>query len=150
MRREIPLALFFGMSMVGAAAETAPVASAPVSAPISSAVDIKSLRDPFRKPEFQSSERESQTDLEKYSVGDLKLVGVLTGPLRVRAMVVAPDGKTYYVAEKMKVGLRNGIVTRITTRSIQIQEKIVNALGETESVDSEILLPTGKSKETKK
>ena len=77
-------------------------------------------------------------------MGDLKLVGVLTGPLKVRAMVVAPDGKTYYVAEKMKVGLRNGIVTRITTRSIQVQEKIVNALGETESVDSEILLPMDK------
>src|SRR5690606_5369501 len=95
-------------------------------------------RDPFRRPEIVEKEETPLTELEKFSVAEIKLVGIMTGPTRLRAMVKGPDGKTYFVAEKMRVGTRKGIVREITPETVIIREKIVNVLGEEENIDIEL------------
>jgi hypothetical protein len=98
------------------------------------------MRDPFRRSEGTSAMKVIKTELEKFSVSEFKMVGISTGPTKTRALVSAPDGKNYFVAEGMKIGLRGGFVRKITSDQIQVREKIVNIIGEEENVDSEIRL----------
>lgn len=102
-----------------------------------SSIDYKKFRDPFKEPAYTESQ-EIRTDLERFAVTDFKVTGVITGPIRMRAMLLAPDGKTHYVSEKMRVGLRDGVVVKITTKSVVVREKVVNPLGEVELFDTEI------------
>ncbi|MEO5971335.1 MAG: pilus assembly protein PilP, partial [Bdellovibrionia bacterium] len=99
---------------------------------------IYKLRDPFKMSEAEIKVSEAKTDLERYPIGEFKLVGVLTGPKHIRAMLLAPDGKTYFVSERAKIGVSGGIVHRIAPDGIQIREKVVNAIGEVENMDSMI------------
>jgi len=105
--------------------------------PATGQIDYKKFRDPFKEPLYNEA-IEQRTDLERFAVTDFKVTGVITGPIRMRAMVLAPDGKTHYIAEKMKVGLRDGVVVKITTKSVIVREKVVNPLGEVELFDTEI------------
>jgi type IV pilus assembly protein PilP len=117
-------------------APAADVASAPRMAP-GSAVDYKKFRDPFKEPAFSESVI-IKSDLERFPVTDFKVTGVITGPIRMRAMLLAPDGKTHYVSENMKVGTRDGVIVKITTKTVVVREKVVNPLGEVEMFDTEI------------
>lgn len=102
-----------------------------------SAVDYKRFRDPFKEPAYIES-KNTRSELERYAVTEFKVTGIVTGPLRMRAMLLAPDGKTHYVSEKMKLGMRDGVITRITTKTVVVREKVVNPLGEVELFDTEI------------
>jgi len=99
--------------------------------------DFKKFRDPFKAPNFEMEE-DRRSSLEKFSVNEFKLIAVMTGPVRMRAMIADPTGKTYSVAQSTPIGLRDGKVVKITTQSVVVREKIVNPLGEAESVDTEI------------
>jgi len=101
--------------------------------------DYKKFRDPFKEPAVAEIQ-ETRSELERYAVTDFKVVAVITGPLRMRAMLLGPDSKTHYVSEKMKIGLRDGVITKITTKSIVVREKVVNPLGEVEYFDTEIAM----------
>ncbi len=101
------------------------------------AVDYKKFRDPFKEPAI-SEMQELRSELERYAVTEFRVVAVITGPLRMRAMLIAPDSKTHYVSEKMKIGLRDGVIVKITTKSVVVREKVVNPLGEVEMFDTEI------------
>jgi type IV pilus assembly protein PilP len=98
------------------------------------------LRDPFKMPVVIAKPSEIKTDLEKYPLNEFKLVGVLTGLSRMRAMLVGPDGKTYFVSEKMKIGNSGGVISRIASEEIRVREKIINAIGQVENMDSSIKL----------
>ena len=98
-------------------------------------------RDPFKRPIFVDVARRPRTELEYFPTEQYKMVGVLTGPERLRAMVLGPNGKTYFVAENTKIGVRQGAVRRITAHSIVVREKVLNVLGKEENVDTEIRLP---------
>ena len=111
------------------AADTAPPSSGPA--------DYKKFRDPFKEPSISES-IDVRSDLERFAVTDFRVTAIITGPLRMRAMIVAPDSKTHYVSEKMKIGLRDGVIVKITTKSIIVREKVVNPLGEVELFDTEI------------
>jgi Tfp pilus assembly protein PilP len=96
-------------------------------------------RDPFRKPSAPGNPDLNRSDLESYPAEGFKMVGVVTGFNKLRAMVSAPNGKTYFVSEKMKIGVRKGYIRKITADQILVREKIVNVLGEEENVD--VLIP---------
>ena len=116
-------------------------ATVPLAAQEESATDTYlKMRDPFKPPELSVAEERPKTELEKYPATDFQLLGVLTGPLKVSAILRDPEGKTYYVSENLRIGQRNGVIKRITTQSIIVREKIVNAIGREENVDTEIVL----------
>ncbi len=103
-------------------------------------MDITKLRDPFKQPELKISKTEPKSDLENYKVDDFKMVAVVTGPYRVRAMVQSPDGKSHLVAQNSKIGQRGGKVLKVTADEVVVREKIVNVFGQEEDLDTEIKL----------
>jgi Tfp pilus assembly protein PilP len=105
------------------------------------------LRDPFKRPNLSSSDR-SKTDLELYPTEKFRVVGVTTGPAKTRAMVIAPNGRTYFVAENMKMGNRKGIVKQITPKFLIVREKVVNIFGQEETVNTELKLPSESSEQS--
>jgi Tfp pilus assembly protein PilP len=102
--------------------------------------ELLNLRDPFRVPDLIFKKEIARTELESYPVESFKLVGVLTGPDRMRAMILTPNAKTFFVSERTKIGVRGGIIRKIDTDSIRVREKIVNTLGQEENIDTEIRL----------
>ncbi len=115
--------------------------SLPPVAPIISANALLKLRDPFKRPQIQNTLLGAKSELETIPVEQFKMLGVLTGPEKVRAMIAGPSGKTYFVSENMKVGVHRGWIKRITPQSVVVREKIVNLLGKEEEVDSVVSLP---------
>lgn len=102
--------------------------------------EMMRLRDPFKRPE-PKGELLQRTELEQFPIERIRLVGIMTGPKRMRAMVQTPDGKTHFVAERAKIGTRKGVVTAITPEAMRVREQIVNVLGQEESVETDVLLP---------
>ncbi len=107
---------------------------------VQSTDDFIKARDPFKAPKLPAAKVAVRSELELYSVESLKMIGVLTGPDHMRAMVLTPDGVTHLVSERMKIGMRDGFVKKITTEQIIVREKMMNIMGEEESMDTEIHL----------
>ena len=102
--------------------------------------DIMKLRDPFKRPALNRNTI-PRTELEMVPLQQLKILGVVTGPFRLRAMIATPNGKTHFVGEGAKLGTRQGVIIKISPNSVQVREKSVNVIGEEENVVTEILLP---------
>jgi len=129
------VSLLFLFAICNVAVNAAVAAEIPPVSP--TVIDYKKFRDPFKQPLISEIEVQ-KSELERFAVSDFKVVAIITGPLRMRAMIVAPDTKTHYISEKMKIGLRDGVVVKITTKSIVVREKVVNPLGEVELFDTEM------------
>lgn len=131
------LSSLFALNSFGAETPGDSHLASSISPPPTSPLDYKKFRDPFKEPAIAES-ADLRSDLERYAVTDFKVAAIITGPIRMRAMVVAPDSKAHYISEKMKMGLRDGVVVKITTKSVVVREKVVNPLGEVELFDTEI------------
>lgn len=106
--------------------------------------DYLNFRDPFLRIPLDSLASADKPFLERYPLASFKLKGVLSGPLKKRAMLETPDGKVHFVAEANRIGMREGKVERITTRSVIVREKIVNPVGVLEEMETEIILDESK------
>lgn len=99
------------------------------------------LRDPFSRFIAKSEDRVDQAlipELERFDLEQFKLVGIITGAKRNKALLTAPDGKMHVISERATIGTRRGTVTRITPGAIVVHEKVVNLLGQEEGVDTQI------------
>jgi len=87
---------------------------------------IRAIRDPFRAPNIQFSNSEDpekkKTDLETFTIRDMRLNGVLTGGKKSRALLSLPNAKTVFVSVGDKIGLREGHVTGISGDSLSVIE----------------------------
>jgi len=91
---------------------------------------IRGLRDPFQPPAGLMRKKKVQlTELEMFQLKDFKLNGVITGPKKMRAMVTAPNNKTFFVKVGDRIGAREGKITHILNDSIRIQEVALNDKG---------------------
>ncbi len=123
--------LMLGLGILGAPAQSAvqPPQESAMQAILSEDL-IRSLRDPFQVPAIlQAKKAQPRTELETFQIKDLKLNGVITGPKKVRAMVTAPNNKTYFVKVGDLLGAREGRVSKINPDSIQIMEYEVDERG---------------------
>jgi Tfp pilus assembly protein PilP len=102
--------------------------------------EVLKLRDPFKRPDIELSKGPPKTELEYYSLDVFKMVAVLTGPTRMRAILQAPDGRSFIVQTGQKIGRRNGVIQKIEDDVVRVRERIINVLGKEENVDSEIAL----------
>jgi hypothetical protein len=100
---------------------------------------LQSMRDPFKAPEL-SVVMSDLPELEKLSLENYELVGVMMGPKRVRAMVRTPERKMFLVAEGTRLGNRSGVIIKVTPSSLKVREKFVNVFGKEETQDSTIQL----------
>jgi Tfp pilus assembly protein PilP len=98
------------------------------------------FRDPFKKLVTQTQIKKQEIPpLRQYNLEQLKLVGVLSGTKKNKAMISAPDGKVFIVTEQDPIGNRKGIVKKIAPDFIQIEDKVLNILGEEEKIETRIL-----------
>lgn len=104
-------------------------------------------RDPFlpltmiKKPVIKVVDEEPQTPLQSYDVAQYKLIGVIVGMGDPKAMVVAPDGKSYVLAKGIKIGKNNGVIVDITSESVSIQETYYDFSGNVIENIQEITVP---------
>jgi type IV pilus assembly protein PilP len=122
------------------AAETAAEAAAPRYV-----YDPAERRDPFepltlvRKP--LAAQDAPLTPLQRFDLGQLRLIGVIVGKGEPRAMVVAPDGKSYILKKGVKVGRNDGKIVDITAEAILVEERYYDFSGEIRKSTQEIQLP---------
>lgn len=108
-----------------------------------------SLRDPFRRPTPAGGQAVADAripELERYELDKLKLVGVITGPRKPKAMVTTPSGKMHIVAENATIGVRHGRIKKIAPGMIEVEEKVVNLLGQEENIETLLEIKDDKEK----
>ncbi|MBE0577410.1 MAG: pilus assembly protein PilP [Desulfuromonadales bacterium] len=102
-------------------------------------------RDPFvplstiRRPIAVSAEPD--TPLQSYDLDQFRLVGVIVGKGASKAMVIAPDGKSYVLAKGVKIGKNNGVVVGINSEVILVEEKYYDFSGNVIENIQEIAVP---------
>lgn len=115
----------------------APTERAPI------AEELMRMRDPFKRPKPpKKGGEEAVTLLETIPVSAFKMLGVVTGPDRVRAMLSDGQGRTHFVAENMRIGTRKGRIIRISPEKVVVRERIPNVLGVVEDIDTVLSLPS--------
>lgn len=82
-----------------------------------------------------------KTPLQGYELGQLRLIGVIIGKGQPRAMVVAPDGKSYILTKGIRVGKNEGVVKDITSEAVKIEEQYFEFTGEVRKSIQLIQLP---------
>jgi Tfp pilus assembly protein PilP len=92
-------------------------------------------RDPFApliSKEDAKIRAGSRPPLERYSISEFKLTGIVWGGFGYNAMVEGPDGKGFFIRTGTTIGPNKGVVKKITKDMMIIEEKFKNMLGETE------------------
>jgi type IV pilus assembly protein PilP len=81
------------------------------------------------------------TPLQKFDLGQFKLIGIIVGKGESKAMVIAPDGKSYILKRGVAIGKNNGIVREIRPNSVLVKERYEDFTGAVRESDQEIQLP---------
>jgi Tfp pilus assembly protein PilP len=86
-------------------------------------------------------DKRERTDLESVSIDDVRVVGILTGPTRTRAIAkIMSSGKTFVVGEGMRIGTDEEIIQKITSNGLVLVGSRVNTIGERETLTTELPL----------
>jgi len=102
-------------------------------------------RDPFvplsriRRPMEPTDE--PATPLQSYDLNQFRLAGVIVGKGASKAMVIAPDGKSYILSEGVKIGKNSGVVITINSESVLVEEKYYDFSGNVIENIQEIVVP---------
>jgi type IV pilus assembly protein PilP len=67
--------------------------------------------------------------LQRASLTELSLIGIIWGGFGYTAMVQTSDGKGYTVRQGTKIGPNNGVVSAITENSVVVQERFTDVYG---------------------
>ena len=78
------------------------------------------------RPKPQQPERPAGP-LERYDLASLKLVGIVWGELGRKALIKAPDGKSYFATLETYMGRYNGRIITIGNDHLVIEEQYLNA-----------------------
>ena len=93
--------------------------------------DSTGRRDPFRPPRTGTVRSgEPQTPLQRYEIGQLRLVAVIYDTQDPRAVVEDDQGLGYIVRVGTPIGLNGGQVRAIERGRVQITESAVDYYGE--------------------
>jgi len=93
-------------------------------------------RDPFQSILREAgSEAAKKTDevnlppLQRVTVAELTVIGIVWGGFGYMAMVQTPDGNGYAVQRGARIGNNNGIVSAITEKAIIVEERMTDIYG---------------------
>ena len=81
------------------------------------------------------------TPLQKYDLNQFRLIGIIIGKGAPRAMVVAPDGKSFILKPGIKIGRNDGTVMSITKDGVRVQERFYDFSGAVRTSMQSIQLP---------
>lgn len=92
-------------------------------------------RDPFAPIIVRETKKAKAGDrppLERYSISEFKLTGIVWGGFGYNAVLEGPDGKGYFVRVGTIIGQNRGVIKKITQNTMVIEEKFKTYTGETE------------------
>jgi len=94
--------------------------------------DATGRRDPFRPPRASVTGRsgEPRTPLERYEIGQLRLVAIIYGTAEPRAVVEDDEGLGYIVRVGTPIGPNSGQVRVIQRGRVVIEQDSVDFYGE--------------------
>lgn len=102
-------------------------------------------RDPFRplslKPKASQRARENLSPLERYEIGQLKLVAIIWNIKEPKAMVEDATGLGYIVKVGTLIGPNEGKVKAIKPSEVVIEESYVDFYGAKKSQEIDMKLP---------
>lgn len=81
------------------------------------------------------------TPLQKFDIGQFRLIGVIIGKGEPRAMVIAPDGKSYILRRGVLIGKNSGTVVEINPTAVLVKERYYDFTGVVRESTQEIQLP---------
>ena len=87
------------------------------------------------------------TPLQRFDLAQLKLVGVIAQPEGNLALIEDPTGRGYIVSVGTAIGLKNGLVKKITTEGVVVEEEEQKPTGEVGY--PEVTMALGKAPERK-
>ncbi len=87
---------------------------------------VKELPRESLRPKPRLPERPAEP-LERYDLSSLKLVGIVWGELGRKALIKAPDGKSYFATQATYMGKYSGRVITIENDHLVIEEQYLNA-----------------------
>lgn len=93
-------------------------------------------RDPFlailRETGSEAAKKTDEVNLpplQRVTVAELTVIGIMWGGFGYMAMVQAPDGRGYAVQRGARIGNNNGIVSAITEKAIIVEERFTDIYG---------------------
>lgn len=106
--------------------------------------DPTGKRDPFRSAILGESLRGKETlpPLQRREISELKLIGIVWDRGGYNAMLETPDGKGYTIRVGTLVGPKKGVVKKITKRTVVIEEKYMDIIGEMKTREVVMELPS--------
>ncbi len=106
--------------------------------------DPTGKRDPFRSAILGESLRGKETlpPLQRREISELKLIGIVWDKGGYNAMLETPDGKGYTIKVGTLVGPKKGVVKKITKRTVVIEEKYMDIIGEMKTREVVMELPS--------
>jgi type IV pilus assembly protein PilP len=106
---------------------------------------VEGRRDPFLPlialKGKTSGGREFENPLEAYDLSQYQLKGVVVGFGDPKAIVVAPDGKSYILRKGLHIGKSTGVIREITREKILVEERYQDLSGKTHVNIQEIIVP---------
>jgi len=81
------------------------------------------------------------TPLQKFDLGQFRLIGVIVGRNEPMAMVMVPGGKAYVLKRGIKIGKNAGQVIDIREDAVVVEERFYDFAGEYRTSVQEIQLP---------
>ena len=94
--------------------------------------DPTGRRDPFRPPRVnqQTASGEARTPLQRYDIGQLKLVAVIYDATTPRAVVEDDAGLGYIVRVGTPIGVNGGAVKAIERGKVRVEEESIDFYGD--------------------
>lgn len=109
------------------------------------AYQVEGRRDPFLPllafKGKASLGREFENPLEAYDLLQFQLKGVIIGLGEPKAIVVAPDGKSYILRKGLRIGKSSGIIREITRERILVEERYQDVTGAMRTNIQEMQVP---------
>jgi type IV pilus assembly protein PilP len=104
------------------------------------AYDATGRRDPFRPPRAnqQSLTGEARTPLQRYDIGQLKLVAIIYNAANPTAVVEDDAGLGYIVRVGTPIGANGGAVKAIEQGKLRVQEESIDFYGDRQT--SEVVM----------
>ncbi len=104
--------------------------------------DAGDRRDPFAPLIAKTGKEKKKSDspIDHFEIMDFRVIAILQNSHGNYAVVTLPDGKSYTIREGMKLGLRSGIIHKITRDAVIVRENVKDYKGITRSKDTLLTL----------
>lgn len=102
---------------------------------------VEGRRDPFVPLVGKQTAVVSENPLESFDLVQFQLKGLIIGFGEPKAIVAAPDGKSYILKKGVRIGKSNGVIRDINRERILVEEQYQDLTGATHTNIQEIKVP---------